>query len=177
MEKERSRRSGATSRGPPPVVVIAEPDAGPASGPLLEDYSGDVCVGRVGLLWRPGAGTCPNLPQRHPGPGSAAKKSAEYQRFFSRAPARSGPLWQIWTIRRRGPAGEGGHRSGDGPGTRLDNASNPAEPAEAPVRKGPRHPNRSQGASPIPGPRRDAPDFSRTRRFLVERVPPICAFD
>ena len=56
MEKERSRRSGATSRGPPPVVVIAEPDAGPASGPLLEDYSGDVCVGRVGLLWHPGAG-------------------------------------------------------------------------------------------------------------------------
>ena len=51
----------------------------------------------VGLLWRPRAGACPNLPQRRPGPGSAAKKSAEYQRFFSRAPARSGPLWQIWT--------------------------------------------------------------------------------
>ena len=65
----------------------------------------------------------------------------------------------------------------DGPGARLDNASDPAEPAGAPVRKGPRHPNRSQGASPIPGPRRDAPDFSRTRSFLVERVPPICAFD
>ena len=116
-------------------------------------------------------------PPGHPGPGSAAKRSAEYQRFFSRAPARSGPLWQIWTIRRRGPAGEGGHRSGDGPGARLDNASDPAEPAGAPVRKGPRHPNRSQGALPIPGPRRDAPDFSRTRSFLVERVPPICAFD
>ena len=53
----------------------------------------------VGLLWRSGAGACPNLPQRRPGPGSAAKKSAEYQRFFSRAPARWGPLWQIWTIR------------------------------------------------------------------------------
>ena len=51
----------------------------------------------VGLLWRPRAGACPNLPQRRPGPGSAAKESAEYQRFFSRAPARSGPLWQIWT--------------------------------------------------------------------------------
>ena len=68
----------------------------------------------VGLLWRSGAGACPNLPQRRPGPGSAAKKSAEYQRFFSHAPARSGPLWQIWTTRRRGPAGEGGHRSSDG---------------------------------------------------------------
>ena len=53
-----------------------------------------------------GAGECPNLPQRRSGPGSAAKKSAEYQRFFSRAPARSGPLWQIWTIRRRRPAGD-----------------------------------------------------------------------
>ena len=51
----------------------------------------------AGLLWRSGVGACPNLPQRRPGPGSAAKKSAEYQRFFSRAPARSGPLWQIWT--------------------------------------------------------------------------------
>ena len=51
----------------------------------------------VGLLGRSGAGACPNLPQRRPAAVSAAKKSAEYQRFFSRAPARSGPLWQIWT--------------------------------------------------------------------------------
>ena len=56
-------------------------------------------VGRVGLLGRVGAGSCPNLPQRRSAAGSAAKKSAEYQRFFSRAPARSGPLWQIWTTR------------------------------------------------------------------------------
>ena len=28
-----------------------------------------VRVGLVGLLGRPGAGSCPNLPQRHPGPG------------------------------------------------------------------------------------------------------------
>ncbi len=64
---------------------------------LLEDYSEGVCVGRVGLLWRPGAGTCPHLPQRRPGPGSAANETAEYQRFSSGVPARSGPLWQIWT--------------------------------------------------------------------------------
>ena len=63
----------------------------------------------VGLLWRSGAGACPNLPQRRPGPGSAAKKSAEYQRFFSRAPARSGPLWQIWTTRVAANPREGRH--------------------------------------------------------------------
>ena len=61
----------------------------------------------VGLLGRPGAGTCPNLPQRRSGPGSAAKKSAEYQRFFLRAPTRSGPLWQIWTRTGSGPGPTG----------------------------------------------------------------------
>ena len=54
-------------------------------------------VVRVGLLGRLGAGSCPNLLQRRPGPGSAADESAEYQRFSSGAPARSGPLQQIWT--------------------------------------------------------------------------------
>ena len=66
------------------------------------DRRGDVGghgVVRVGFLRRFGAGSCPNLPQRRSAAGSAAKKSAEYQRFFSRAPARSGPLWQIWTTR------------------------------------------------------------------------------
>ena len=42
-------------------------------------------------------GACPNLLQRRPGLGSAARRSAEYQRFSSGAPARSGPLQQIWT--------------------------------------------------------------------------------
>ena len=51
----------------------------------------------VGLLGRLGAEACPNLLQRRPAIGSAADESAEYQRFFSRAPARSGPLQQIWT--------------------------------------------------------------------------------
>ena len=54
-------------------------------------------MGRVGLLGRLGAGSCPNLLQRRPGPGSAGRRTAEYQRFSSRAPARSGPLQQIWT--------------------------------------------------------------------------------
>ena len=67
------------------------------TSPPRESYSGGVCVVLVGLLWRPGAGACPNLPQRRSGPGSAVRRSAEYQRFFSRAPARSGPLWQIRT--------------------------------------------------------------------------------
>ena len=52
---------------------------------------------RVGLLGRSGAGACPNLLQRRPATGSAARRSAEYQRFSSGAPARSGPLQQIWT--------------------------------------------------------------------------------
>ena len=42
---------------------------------------------------------------------SAARRSAEYQRFFSRAPARSEPLQQIWTTFRRGPSGKGGRES------------------------------------------------------------------
>ena len=42
-------------------------------------------------------GACPNLLQRRSGPGSAARKSAEYQRSPSRTPAGSGPLQQIWT--------------------------------------------------------------------------------
>ena len=54
-------------------------------------------VVRVGLLGRSGAGACPDLLQRRPGPGSAARRSAEYQRFSSGALARSGPLQQIWT--------------------------------------------------------------------------------
>ena len=93
-----------------------------------------VCVGRVVLLWRPGARACPNLPQRRSGPELAAKKSAEYQRFFSRAPARSGPLWQIWTNCRRGPAGEGIRGPGGGPGARLNDLADPSGPAGAPAR-------------------------------------------
>ena len=42
-------------------------------------------------------GACPNLLQRRPATGSAERRSAEYQRFSSGAPARSGPLQQIWT--------------------------------------------------------------------------------
>ena len=54
-------------------------------------------VVRMGLLGRSGAGSCPNLLQRRPAAGSAAGRSAEYQRFSFGAPVRSGPLQQIWT--------------------------------------------------------------------------------
>ena len=78
-------------------------------------------VVRMGLLGRSGAGSCPNLLQRRPAAGSAAGRSAEYQRFSFGAPARSGPLQQIWTTcavagpweGRRGP---GGGRGGRPPG-------------------------------------------------------------
>ena len=73
---------------------------------------------RAGLLGRSGAGACPNLLQRRPGPGSAARKSAEYQRFSSGVSARSGPLQQIWvTGAVAGPCADGG--LGDHPGTRA----------------------------------------------------------
>ena len=65
----------------------------------------------MGLLGRAGAGTCPNLLQRRSVSRSAARRSAEYQRFFSRDPARSEPLQQIWTTFRRGPSGKGGRES------------------------------------------------------------------
>jgi len=71
----------------------------------------------VGLLWRSGSGACPNLLQRRPGPGSAAIRTAEYQRFFSGAPARSGPLQQIWTNRAAMDPGMGGTGRDDGPWT------------------------------------------------------------
>ena len=54
-------------------------------------------VVRVGRLGRFGTGACPNLLQRRPAAGSAASRSAEYQRFSSGASARSGSLQQIWT--------------------------------------------------------------------------------
>ena len=68
-------------------------------------------MGRVGILKRSGARACPNLLQRRPATGSTTRRSAEYQRFFSRAPARSGPLQQIWTNgAASGPSPRGGRR-------------------------------------------------------------------
>ena len=134
----------------------------------------------VGLLWRPGARSCPNLPQRRPRPGSAVSGGAEYQQFFSRIPARSGPLWQIWTIRRRGPAGEGDRGPGGGPGACLDDPAGPVDPRRT---RGSAGPGQDPDARPDPRglahPRAPPgrPDPSRTRRFPVERASPICAFD
>ena len=54
-------------------------------------------VVRVGLLGRSGAGACPNLLQRRPAAGSAASRSAEYQRLSSGVLVGFGPLQQIWT--------------------------------------------------------------------------------
>ncbi len=39
-------------------------------------------MGRVGLLGRSEMGTCPDLLQRRSGPGSAARRNAEYQRYL-----------------------------------------------------------------------------------------------
>ena len=82
-------------------------------------------VVRVGLLGRSGAGACPNLLQRRPATGSAARRSAEYQRSSSGAPARSGPLQQIWT-NGAATAREGRRESGGGRGGRPDRPGGPA---------------------------------------------------
>ncbi len=78
---------------------------GPWVGIVMMARPGGRGVVRMGLLGRSGAGACPNLLQRRSTAGSAAEKSAEYQRFSSRIPARSEPLQQIWT--NGAPAGPG----------------------------------------------------------------------
>ena len=54
---------------------------------------------QVGLLGHSGGGARPNPPQRRPATGSAARRSAEYQRFSFGASAEPGSLWQIWATR------------------------------------------------------------------------------
>lgn len=110
----------------------------------------------MGLLWRPGV-------------RSVVSGGAEYQRFFSRAPARAGSLWQIWATRRRGPGGEVGR--GVRPDDRGDRFDDPVGPAGAPVREGSQRPTRSQGVSPTPGSRREATDSSRARLVVWRQFP------
>ena len=70
----------------------------------------------VGLLGRTGAGACPDLLQRRLAAGSAAGRSAEYQRFSPCTPARSGPLQQIWTTCAAAVAAEDPPEGRRGPG-------------------------------------------------------------
>ena len=105
-------------------------------------------MGRVGLLGRPGAGTCPHLPQRRPEPGSAASGGAEYQRFSSGVPARSGPLWQIWTTgAAAGPVGRAVARLGEvhdvgaSAGTRAEGGRRPGGRPVRPRRPRPSAPH------------------------------------
>ena len=58
-------------------------------------------MGRAGILGLTRAEGCPNLPQRNRKAVSTAEKSPEYHRFSSYTPTKSGPLWQIWTLRHR----------------------------------------------------------------------------
>ena len=86
----------AAALGDAPWSRRTAPEAPPSSSGLA--VAGDAsAVMLVGLLGRLGAGICPNLLQRRSGPGSAVRRSAEYQRFSSGVSARSGPLQQIWT--------------------------------------------------------------------------------
>ena len=99
-----------------------------------EGYSGIVRVVLVGLLGRSGEGACPHLPQRRPAAVSAADETAEYQRFSSGIPARSGPLWQMWTTGAvAGPVGRVVARLGEvhdvntGLGARAEGGRGPRE--------------------------------------------------
>jgi len=78
-------------------------------------------------------GTCPDLLQRRSGPGSAARKSAEYQRFFSHASARPGSLQQIWTTGAARALAGGGGRLGGGrderPGDPSGRGADPPDPS------------------------------------------------
>ena len=84
--------------GAPEPARRAAPE-GPAALIRVRRRRGAGAVVRMGLLGRLGAGSCPNLLQRRPGPGSAPRRSAEYQRFASGTSTGSGPLQQIWTTR------------------------------------------------------------------------------
>ncbi len=108
----------------------------------------------VGLLGRPRAGACPNLPQRRPAARSAANETAEYQRFSSGVPARFGSLWQIWTTgAAAGPVGRAVarldevHDVGTGTDTRAEGGHGPGG---YPVR--PRRPRPSAAAGPAQAP-------------------------
>ena len=90
----------------------------------------------VGLLGRPGAGACQNLPQRRPAAVSAANETAEYQRFSSRVPARWGAfVADLDNPRRREPP-EGAPRAG----RRPRRAPRRANRAHRPRRRPPRMP-------------------------------------
>ena len=113
--------------GVPEPARRAAPE-GPAALIRVRRRRGAGAVVRMGLLGRLGAGSCPNLLQRRPGPGSAPRRSAEYQRFASGTSTGSGPLQQIWTTRCRGPLrGRRPRRSPRPPGR-------PAPPPRAPKR-------------------------------------------
>ena len=120
-------------------------------------------VVRVGFLRRSGSGSCPNLLQRPSGPGSAARRTAEYQRFSSGAPARWGPLQQIWT---NGAAAGPGR---DAPGRTATAAGAPigrAGPRECP----PRSPSDRGDGPPVASGRPRAPRGAlRTRKCSSNR--------
>ena len=139
-----SRHAGESTlpAGVDPVHVVAglggdvrlHPSSGTAvrgSGSVRRCGKNGRAVVRVGLLRRSGSGSCPNLLQRRPGSGSAARRSAEYQRFSSGAPVRWGPLQQIWT---------NGAAAGPGRGAPIGRAGPRERPPQAPSDRADRPP-------------------------------------
>ncbi len=110
-------------------------------------------VVRVGFLRRSGSGSCPNLLQRRPGSGSAARRSAEYQRFSSGSPVRWGSLQQIWT---------NGAAAGPGRGAPIGRAGPRERPPQSPS-------DRSDGPPVASGRPRAPRGALRTRKCSSNR--------
>ena len=144
------------------------PAGSPADLIRARRRGGARAAGRMGLLRRSGASSCPNLLQRGSGTGSAVRRSAEYQRFSSGAPARSEPLQQIWTTR----AAEGRTAAAtDAPIGRTDPvraSTGGAPPAHAPDLH--RREESDVSFPPVPAKRRDGRrPFSRRWRTWCGR--------
>ena len=154
----------------------------PAGSPPPAARVQRITVVRVGLLGRPRAGACPNLLQRRPGPESAVGRSAEYQRFSSGAPARSGPLQQIWTTGAAAGSGRGGHGPDGDHGGRPDARAVRGDAARARrARPGPTRtgatPRRATGpapparrGSPVDAPRRARSSLNPRARHLTREI-------
>ena len=125
--KGRSRRFGVALRGPPEPLGRS-----PTAPPVAPCRRTHPQWGGWGSWDGLEMGTCPDLLQRRSGPGSVARRNAEYQRFFSHASARPGSLQQIWTNRRRqapSPGAAAGWTAAVTNAPAIPQAAAPARPA------------------------------------------------
>ena len=162
VTRGRDRHNGAQGAGPSgpvgPAPAWATPSGPrehrpmtPRPGLPQEPHQHHADTPRITF---PGRGRVPNLLQRRPAAGSAASGGAQYQRFSSGAPGRSGPLQQIRTNDAASPW-EGSRGPGDDHG---DHGGHPVRP-----RRPLRRPRRPRGSAAV-GPARKRPG-SRERHL------------